>query len=213
MEVTPRARDWTLTEAAFERLLAFLDPDRDRAGDAYERVRQKLMKFFQWRGCARAEECTDLTINRVARRIDEGATVHVTNPYLYFHGVALNVLKEYWREPGRDPLPIDALPASGQPSIAAVDPIDEAAGRQDAARRIECLAECLGALAADERRLLTDYHRESRGPRIDHRKQLAGTLGIPLNALRIRVFRIRVVVQACVTRCTGTREMNVRPVH
>lgn len=211
--MTPRARDWTLTGQAFDMLLAFLDPDRDRAGEAYERIREKLLKFFQWRGCTRAEECTDRTINRVARRIEEGATLQVSHPYLYFHGVALNVLKEYWREPSRDPLALDALPASHLPATAAVDSMSEGAERQQAERRLECLEECLGNLALEQRRLLTDYHRESRGPRIDHRKRLADTLGIPLNALRIRVFRIRAAVQACVTRCTGARETIVSSLH
>lgn len=211
--MTPRARDWTLTGQAFDMLLAFLDPDRDRAGEAYERIREKLQKFFQWRGCARAEECTDRTMNRVARRIEEGATLQVSHPYLYFHGVALNVLKEYWREPSRDPLPLDSLPASHLPSMEAADPIGQEAARQETERRLECLDECLGKLGLEQRRLLTNYHRESRGPRIDHRKQLADALGVPLNALRIRVFRIRATVQACVTRCTGARETNASLLH
>jgi hypothetical protein len=68
-------KDWVVTQSAFDRMLAELDPDRERAGEKYEQIRQKLMKFFQWRGCSSsaAEEHTDRTIDRVARKVEEGA--------------------------------------------------------------------------------------------------------------------------------------------
>ena len=39
-------KDWIVTPAAFEGLLQQLDPDRERAGERYEQIRQKLTKFF-----------------------------------------------------------------------------------------------------------------------------------------------------------------------
>src|SRR5712692_1447912 len=92
-------RDWVLTPEAFEKLLACLDPDRERAGAKYEEIRHKLLKLFQWRGCTAAEDYADRTIDRVARRTLESREPRLEDPYRYFHGVALNVLREYWREP------------------------------------------------------------------------------------------------------------------
>jgi len=52
-----------------------------------------------------------------ARRAEEGAPWHTENPYVYFHGVALNVLREHWRAPQTQSL--EDLPGASQP---AVDP-------------------------------------------------------------------------------------------
>src|SRR6266508_2223116 len=108
-------KEWVLTQEALDKLLAELDGERERAGQKYEEIRQKLMKFFKWRGCALPEEYTDRTIDRVARRILEGADLRVKDPYLYFHGVALNVLKEHWKEPERGLEAIDDLRVSEAP--------------------------------------------------------------------------------------------------
>ena len=52
-----------LNRAEFENLLTWLSPNKQEAGQKYENIRQKLFKFFDWRGCFAAEECTDQTID------------------------------------------------------------------------------------------------------------------------------------------------------
>ncbi|MCI0489467.1 MAG: hypothetical protein L0229_22980 [Blastocatellia bacterium] len=89
---------WSLTEEAFGKLLAQLGRDPERAAEKYESIRGKLIKLFKCRGCLLPEEYADKTIDRVARKLDQGAELRVSDPYLYFHGVALNILKEYWRD-------------------------------------------------------------------------------------------------------------------
>jgi hypothetical protein len=65
----PLVSEWTLTEEAFAKFLAQLDPDTERAGERYETLRLTLVKFFDWRGAHFPEECADETFNRVARKI------------------------------------------------------------------------------------------------------------------------------------------------
>jgi len=60
---------WTITQEAFDRFLGSLCDDRERAGDEYERIRGKLILFFQCRGIARCEDQADEAINRVARKL------------------------------------------------------------------------------------------------------------------------------------------------
>jgi len=60
-----------LTQEAFDRLLAWLDRDRERAGQRYEEIRSQLIKIFVCRGCVASEELADLTINRVAGKLQE----------------------------------------------------------------------------------------------------------------------------------------------
>ena len=72
-----------LTSEAFTKLLARLDPDRERAGEKYEDLRRTLIKFFEWRGAPFPEEQTDETFNRVARKLDEGIEIKNIGGYCY----------------------------------------------------------------------------------------------------------------------------------
>src|SRR5918912_468429 len=101
----PRKTKWVLTQEAFDRLLAWLDPDQARAGQKYEEIRRSLVKFFEFRGCLTPDEQADETIDRVARRISEGVEVLTDNQFLYFYGVALRVLQEYQRKQAAQPQP------------------------------------------------------------------------------------------------------------
>jgi hypothetical protein len=42
----PSVSNWILTEEAFAKLLAYLDPDKERAGERYETLRLTLVKFL-----------------------------------------------------------------------------------------------------------------------------------------------------------------------
>jgi len=61
-----------MTQEAFDLLLAQLDGDREQAAIRYEALRRKLLKFFEWRGCAFTEELADDTIDRIARSLEGG---------------------------------------------------------------------------------------------------------------------------------------------
>lgn len=194
-------KDWVLTPDAFESLLAHLHVERERAGEEYERIREKLVKLFKWRGCHNPEEFADRTIDRVARRITEGSELRVSNPYLFFHGVALNVLKEHWRSPELGSDPIDELPPSQTPAHDFSEMQEREEKRQEQEQRLECLDTCLKSLSADNRELVTKYHQSEGRTKIEGRKELATLLKIPLNALRIRVFRVRTELEGCVDSC------------
>src|ERR687885_224752 len=87
-------RDRVLTQAAFDSLLAWLDADRDQAGEKYECIRLRLIKIFTCRGRPDAEELADETINRVTLKATQVAKDYVGDPALYFYGVAQKVFLE-----------------------------------------------------------------------------------------------------------------------
>jgi DNA-directed RNA polymerase specialized sigma24 family protein len=192
-----KRKDWKLTESAFRGLLAFLDPDPQSAPHAYERVREKLTRFFEWRGCTPGEDFADETIDRVARRLEQGLESRPENPYLYFHGVALNVVREHWRQ----------REASG--SVAPlqtrfVQPFEaeqRESGEIEAERRSGCLADCLDRLTPASRELLLAYH-------LGGRKGLTLQMNIGSAALRLRVFRIRRQMERCLRECLETSARN-----
>src|SRR5436853_4464997 len=84
-------KEWALTQDAFDRLLDWLDADRNRAGIRYEEIRHRLIRVFIGRGCMAAEDLADETINRVAARIDDVVRDYDGDPASYFYGVCQNV--------------------------------------------------------------------------------------------------------------------------
>lgn len=182
-----------LTPEAFDRLLALLDSDRERAAEAYERVRLKLIRFFEWRGAARAEDLADACLDRVARKIQEGTAITGSDPLVYFYGVARNVLRESWNDEKRR----NALLKKAERH----DFTHREAADEDLETRLACLDLCLGELAEENRNLILRYYQGRGQAKIDNRKELATGLSIPLNALRIRAHRVRVTLESCIENC------------
>jgi DNA-directed RNA polymerase specialized sigma24 family protein len=188
VEILPQAKnsekkEWVLTQNAFDNLLAWLDSDREKAGEKYEKIRLKLIKIFVCRGCSTPEELADETINRVTRKVQEIADTYVGDPALYFSNVAQKIFLEYLRkkpEPAAPPEP---------------DPVE------DSEPEYECLDQCMQKLTLNNRELILEYYKEEKQAKIDSRKKIADRLGVGLNALRIRTNRIRATLEECVSEC------------
>jgi DNA-directed RNA polymerase specialized sigma24 family protein len=188
---TSPKKEWTLTQEAFDRFLAALDVDRDKAGEKYEHIRLKLLKYFQWCGSDVPDIDADETINRVIRRIDEGANVHNLNGYIY--GVARLVHAESLKQRNRKrEFDQGVLLALAAP-----------AGELEAAQYRECLQRCLRHLTKVDREVITEYYKYDKAEKIVCRRQLAARLGVSLNTLRIKTHRQRLNLEACVQECLG----------
>jgi DNA-directed RNA polymerase specialized sigma24 family protein len=181
----PRSK-WNLTQNAFDLLLAQLDADRHEAGNKYEALRRKLIKFFEWRGCSFPEDLADETINRVARNLETGEQIH--HFVAYCVGTARHVFLESLRNHQREEA-LQATPQSLPPSVEEQD------------LRRGCLECCLRELSQEDLNLIVEYYQEDKQARINARRNLAARLDIPLNALRIRTYRIRVRLEGCVDQC------------
>jgi DNA-directed RNA polymerase specialized sigma24 family protein len=184
-----------LSQQAFEKLLCSFSTDREDAGAQYEVIRRKLVRFFEWRGIDSADEHADETINRVARRLDEGQVIE--NLKGYFYGVARIVFMEQLKERERSPVALDDAPQSLRFCVEE-DPEPEA--------RVVCFEKCLESLPADNQKLIISYYQEEKRVKIELRQELANRLQIPLNALRIRAHRIRVSLEKCISNCLQMSE-------
>lgn len=175
-----------LRQQDFDRLLSWLDDDRERAGLIYEKIRWRLVTILAARGCPLAEELADETIDRVARRVNDIQATYVGDKAIYFLGVMNNVHHEYLRRP--------ALPRLIEP-------------HQDAEAREQihlCLDRCLEQLAPYARQLIERYYAANRQAKIDLRKVIARELGIRTSTLRLRALRIREKLQTCIESCVKT---------
>jgi RNA polymerase sigma factor (sigma-70 family) len=192
MDATPpRKKDWVLTRESLDKLLICLDPDRERAGEKYENLRRTLVSFFEWRGCPFPEEQADETLNRAARKLGEGTPIHNLQGYCYgvARRLALELAQQQSREAQREELS-DDLPA---PSAG-----EEGWERE---RRLECFEHCLRSLPVESQVLIIQYYQAEKRAKIDNRAKLAQRLSIPLNTLRVRAYRIREQLDACIANC------------
>lgn len=181
---------WVLTQDAFEKLLNSFSPERDRAAEQYETMRRRLVRFFEWRGVDAADEHSDETINRVARRIDEGQAID--NLRSYFYGVARMVYMEALRDQEHAPVALEE---------AIHDLRQEITEEIEQDPRVVCFDRCLDSLPPQNRYLIVNYYEEEKRAKIELRQDLADRLQIPMNALRIRAHRIRLNLEKCITTC------------
>lgn len=175
-----------IDENEFETLLGWLGDDREKAGQKYEEIRSQLIIFFSARKCLAPEDLADDTINRVTAKISGLAAVYQGDPSLYFYGVAKKVFLEYTKKPQAEQLG-DSL---------FVEPEAE---NQEA--HYQCLDQCLGNLAFEQRRLILSYYQHEKRTKIEARKKLQQEWQISKETLRVRAFRLREILKRCVRKC------------
>jgi DNA-directed RNA polymerase specialized sigma24 family protein len=183
-----------LTPETFDRLLNSFHADRERAGEEYERLRQVLIRFFEWRGAPFPEEHADETFDRVSRKL--GDRVEIANIGGYCYEVARLVCLEALKGANAKPTSLDA-PGASTPAGHSVDDTG------DKEERLSCLEHCLQALSEDSRLLILEYYRDEKRARIDRRKVLAARLGLQRESLANRAQRLRNKLEQCVAQCLG----------
>ena len=174
----PQNYDGRLNAAIFERLLHFLGPDSHIACRKYESIRAQLIGMFRARRCVFAEDLADVTFERVAHRLANLTYKFTGDPARYFCGVARKIYLEYLRELKNNKVRATCW----QPTT-----IDNS----ESENMLERLDKALSMIPNADRQLILTYYAWNEEKKIDHRRALANQLGIGLNALRLRVFRIR----------------------
>jgi DNA-directed RNA polymerase specialized sigma24 family protein len=180
--------------------LDWLDEGRDSAGRRYLETRGRLVRYFQCKRCANADDLADETLNRVARRLEEAGPIIDTPPARYCYIVAKFVLLEHLRRPDQQ----NVRPPSAFDRLA-----DSVASSHEAIRReglLDCLDRCMRALPVEDARLILDYYRGEQRVKIEQRRRLAAERQLSMNALKIRACRIREKLEACINACRAERE-------
>jgi DNA-directed RNA polymerase specialized sigma24 family protein len=137
----------------------------------YDRLRQRLILFFERRGCLAADIFADECFTRLAASTKSGWQPSGLREYLY--GVARNVYLEYMRSAGRL---LEELP-------------DNVSGDSDtpAAETSRLIArEVVSRLSSEERDLMEAHYLDKVSW-----KDLAGGVGLTEGGLRLRAMRLR----------------------
>jgi DNA-directed RNA polymerase specialized sigma24 family protein len=177
-----------VSPGAFDRLLTALDADRDRAAEAYEHLRERTTGLLRWWGAVDAEDLADVTLDRVARKLEEGAEIADGSFGAYVRGVARMIYYEAQRRP--------KLQVGDAAHLAPPPSIDH--------ELLGCLDTCLNRLSSTERSLVLRYYADGKPSEV--RRRLGVELGVTMTALRIRAHRLRAQLEQCVTGCSRRPE-------
>ena len=187
---------FVLTKDALDVLLGRLDADRARAGAKYETLRVGLIRFFEWRGASTPMEHADETLDRVARKLQQGEEIR--DLHTFATGVARFVFMEVVKRRNTQQAALRKWP-----SPAAADPPGAPSDE-----RMECARKCLQTLPTENARLAIAYYQEDKAKKIANRQVIADELGVSLNTLRMRMQRIREQLEQCILECEKKRAEN-----
>ena len=162
-----------------------LGSDPAAQGLEYERLRARLHALFYWKGMVNADELTDETLSRVARKLTQGEQVRSMTSYVL--GVARFVYLEAVKQ--------QAKQSQAHQRAAITHEPDDAADDTD---RLAALRHCLTTLNQTERTIVEQYYLTEHAKRIPTRRELAKKHGISINSLRIRAHRARKKLENCV---------------
>lgn len=164
------------------------------AGQKYEEVRQHLVRFFTCWGCSEPEDLADHTIDRLVPWMEMRNWESSGEPIRLFYGFARNMRHEERRKPQVEPL------SAHMPEMPAIT--------EDKEHDFACLEACISALSADEGNLIRHYYEYDPQEKVKKHQALAKRLGIGINALRIRAWKIRSTLRGCVDKCIESKQLN-----
>lgn len=183
-------KTWSLTQESFEKLLTWLDSNREEAATKYESIRARLIKYFVCHGCGdHAENLADETFDRVTNRLERG---DIPEPFtgdkaLYFFAFAKNIRLEHLN---------DRKPHELPPAVIVPDRVEDEAF---------CLEKCVPILPNEDRWLAIEYYRFEKSTKVGHHRRLAEQFGLSLAGLRTRIYRVRERLRPCIEECLEKR--------
>lgn len=184
--------------ASFDNFLLYLDADRERAAERYNKLHQSLISFFRLHGSSDPESRAGKTLEILCRQVAEGRVFEDLDKYSV--GVARNVLLKERERSGSSHVSLDDLQTDYDLRFSCPPQQSLAETEASESLRRECMRSCVGELPEDDRLLITKYSGAG-GHDKGTREELAKEARISLDALRVRVHRIRTALKKCFLRC------------
>lgn len=186
----------------FQRLLARLDPDPERASRAYEQLRRELVKFFcRDRVRFDAEELADRVLDEVAKKPDD---YEIRNVGDFAIGVARFLRLESFRKNSTT----QHIETGENFPDREANPEQTILRGIDQERKLACFLQCMQRLKPEERWLVLEYYPAENRNLEERRKNLTKVLGIDAGALTSRMNRLRVKLVQCCKNCYARGSKN-----
>jgi len=160
--------------------------------ELFESLRGRLIIFFEKRNCIDPEELADATLERVVKKLCEGAKVSDLGRYSF--GVAKKIFLEYLRKKNATVTFFDEQKYRSHSTSGAVE--DDAVMRE---RQLTCLEECLGHLKEHDRTMLLEYYQFNGRAKLDQRRKMAKQMNISRETLALRIFHLKQKLKKCVS--------------
>jgi DNA-directed RNA polymerase specialized sigma24 family protein len=156
----------------------------------HERLRWRLLAFFESHGSLGPGRDADETLDRLARKLGEGHVIRDVPAYV--RGLARDVLREASGRARRE--------EGGRERLRGLPPSPAPDGRL-----WDCFDRCLGSLEPERAELLLAYYSAARRSTRAWRAELAASRSLSPQALRIRVFRAREALRESLARCLAEK--------
>lgn len=175
-----------------KQFLARLHQDEGQAWLEYDKLRQKLVMFFEPH--FEAPELAEEVLDRIAKKSN---SFEIHNVVEFAFGVARNLRKEtFHNAPSLVYLVNEEqlTSASGNPEMDFLD-------SSDIARKRVCFQRCLQQLTPSDQQLILNYYPPDDENLENRRQRLAETAGMSWGTLRTRVVRLRSRLAECCSQC------------
>lgn len=177
-----------ITQEDFDKLLSWLDEDKETAARKYYSIHRRLVQIFLARKAFPAEELADRVIDVVIKKIDYLTEEFKGEPENFFYSVTHNIIREQIRKPVNEELNEKIFQ-----NDSSKDDVED--------NRLKCIRECVQNLPEKQRILLIKYFKYSKQRKINFHKKMSEELGVDLNHLRTKVYRIKKKVEVCAKNC------------
>lgn len=186
-------KQFGLVEENFNDLLNWFSVNRDEAGKQYEEIRNGLIRFFYFKGCADAEDLADEAINRVATKLptlDLSGNIKPTN---LFYGFASKIYLEYFSKIKKQDIEFNADLHSPSKDSENINQ--------------SCLEHCLAELSTDDADLIIEYYSLDKAEKIAHRRTLAEKLQLEMGAIHTKIHRLKKILRECIEKCAAENSL------
>jgi DNA-directed RNA polymerase specialized sigma24 family protein len=188
-------RGVSIEQQSFDRLLKWLDIDREQAGERYELLYTKLVALFEWWSCPSPQDLADRTLDRAAVLLQNDPESSAEQPYSFLRRIARYIFLEDLHEREKE-----------REAAYETRSTRSAENARELETRLNCMERCMLMLPPESRELITRYYAEKGRTAMEIREQQAKDLRITPIALRIRICRIRQELMACIGECRRRRE-------
>lgn len=187
-----------ITPKDFNGLLEYLSLDADEAAKKYEEIRERLIKYFQFRGCFDPEALADEAFNRMTVKLPDARFVESFDFSHYFYSFAANIYHEDLRHRKR----VVAIEDEIESLIT-----EKSYPYEKHSRVSMCLELCLMKHPPKERRLLLEYYSFGRSENSAQRKRMAAEQNVSEQKLYSIISRLRRRVRECVKNCLNDEKL------
>ena len=184
-----------IDQTNFDKLLKWIGTSENDAAREYEHIRRVLIKIFLTRGFSNAEDLADATIDRVASKISEIEDGYTGEKIHYFLSVARFIQQEFLRKKEIQIGKSDLVRIELQTFV--VSDINEEYSNYEK----KCLKECFFKLKNKKQKLILNYYDTFAGEKSAHHSNLASEQSVTTQALRNKVYRIKLELAECVKKC------------